>query len=86
MRARDKRILTQRDAAAAVAAEIGHDAARVVAADIACGTAGTGCRAGGGGRDLVFFAGHVDGFCVVLAEEEELGVGKVGMIFFHTSR
>lgn len=58
MRARDEGVLAEGDAAAAVAAEVGHDMANLVV------VAGTTALAGGGGRDLVLFARHFDvGFC-----------------------
>lgn len=56
MRAGNQRILAQRDARPAVAAEIGHDGAGgVVVAGVAADSGGAG------GRDLVFLARHVGG-------------------------
>lgn len=59
MRARDERVLAEGDAAAAVTADVGHDMSDLV------GLAGGAALAGGGGRDLVFFAGHF-GVCGLL--------------------
>lgn len=72
MGARDDGVLAEGDAAAAVAAEVGHDGALLVAADVVGGAAGGGC-AGGGGGDLVLFAGHVSfrrGVVVVTSVDE----------------
>lgn len=56
VRAGNQRILAQRDARSAVAAEIGHDGAGgVVVAGVAADSGSAG------GRDLVFFARHVGG-------------------------
>ena len=57
MRARNKRILSQRHGTAAVAAEVSHDAAGIVAADVVRCAAGSGCGASGS-WDLVFLARH----------------------------
>lgn len=56
MRAGNQRILAQRNARPAVAAEIGHDGAGgVVVAGVAADSGGAG------GRDLVFFTRHAGG-------------------------
>lgn len=54
MRARDGGILSEGDAAAAVAADIRHDVTDLVV------VAGAAALAGVGGGDLVFFAGHFE--------------------------
>ena len=54
MRARDESVLAEGDAATAVAADVGHDVADLVV------VAGAAALAGGGGRDLVFFARHFE--------------------------
>jgi len=52
VRARDGGILSEGDAAAAVAADIGHDVTDLVI------VAGTAALAGVGSGDLILFAGH----------------------------
>lgn len=52
MRARDGGILSEGDAAAAVAADIGHDVTDLVV------IAGAAALAGVGGGDLILFTGH----------------------------
>lgn len=54
MRARDEGVLAEGDATSAVAADVGHDVADLVV------VAGAAALAGGGGRDLVFFARHFE--------------------------
>ena len=54
MRARHERVLAERDAVAAVAAEVGHDGA-VVVDGVARATTGA---TGGGAGDLVLLARH----------------------------
>lgn len=60
MRARDKSVLAEGDAAAAIAAEVGHDMADLLV------VAGTATLAGRGGRNLVPFARHYDVDCGVV--------------------
>lgn len=54
VRACDESLLAEGDLVSAVAAEVGHGGAVLVAGDVVGGAAGDG----GGGRDLVFFARH----------------------------
>ncbi|KAK2475665.1 hypothetical protein H9L39_13258 [Fusarium oxysporum f. sp. albedinis] len=77
VRARDGGILSEGDAAAAVAADIGHDVTDLVV------VAGAAALAGVGGGDLVLFTGHFEAvvwvgvwlFDAFLVVEEKIGGG-----------
>lgn len=87
VRAGDESILGKRNAAAAVAAQVGHDRARANVAGVVGGA--TGSSAGGGGRDLVLFARHVCGVCVSVCfwcVERQRLLMKIGMVGWKRGR